>query len=98
VACNVGFVHRVTNGIIPQPHASTKAHDTERARPRRPGPSKGVCGTDVLPGRPYARPSASYSRRKPSNILRCSCSPRRIAMTMSLVTGSESSVTSTILV
>ena len=43
-----------------------------------------------------ARPSASYSRRKPSNRRRWPSSSRRIAITMSLVTGSTSSVASMI--
>jgi len=42
------------------------------------------------------RPSASYSRRKPSNRRRWPCSSRRIAMTMSWVTGSTVSVASMI--
>ena len=44
----------------------------------------------------YARPSFSYSRRKPSNRRRWPCSSWRIAITMSCVTGSMPSVNSMI--
>ena len=43
-----------------------------------------------------ASPSASYSRRKPSNRRRWPSSSRRMAITMSFVTGSTPSVASTI--
>ena len=46
--------------------------------------------------RAYASPSASYSRRKPSNRRRWPSSSRRIAITMSFVTGSTPSVNSMI--
>src|SRR6185295_3451036 len=46
--------------------------------------------------RAQALPSSSYSRRKPSKRRRCPCSSRRIAITMSWVTGSSPSVSSTI--
>ena len=44
----------------------------------------------------YARPSFSYSRRKPSKRRRWPCSSWRIAVTMSCVTGSMPSVNSMI--
>jgi hypothetical protein len=52
----------------------------------------GLFGAIVLIRRPgYAFPSASYSRRKPSNRRRWPCSSRRMSITMSCVTGSRPS-------
>jgi hypothetical protein len=53
-------------------------------------PSTGSSPPDLA----YARPSVSYSRRNPSNSRRWPSSSRRIAIIMSLVTGSTPSVTS----
>jgi hypothetical protein len=55
-----------------------------------------LVGAEVEVADGYAFPSNSYSRRNPSKRRRCPCSSRRIAITMSWVTGSTPSVTSMI--